>query len=165
MAVNPSTAALSMAISKGVTEGLSPLLSAIAGNSSKSHDLRNLVQVNTDKMYSLDGEVKLLKGFVVSLMGTGDGSSGSVPSLQKDVRLMGEDMSTLKSDVRDLRGDIRTIGEDLKAIRQAQANQDALTNKASGGLVAGRWLIGTFVTLILMIISTVVYLFSHGVKP
>jgi hypothetical protein len=157
--------ALSMAICKGVVEGNAPLVTMLSTQGEKRHDLRNSVQENTDKVYALDSEVKLLKGVIVSLVGDGTGSSGMVPRLERDLHTLGSDMSAVKTEMREVRADVSGIRDDIKAIRSAQSEQRSWIDGASGAGAVGKFLIGACIAVIGGVITVLVWLFGHGIKP
>jgi hypothetical protein len=148
--------ALSSAVCKGLIEGNAPLVAAIVSGRNANHDVREHLQINTDKIYSLDTEVKLLKGVILSLNGTGDGSTGSVPRLESG-------MSALRADVSGLRSDVTSMKAAVDKLTAGQAEQKSWTDgwKGIGVAVA---LIGTCFTVIGGIITALVWLFQHGVK-
>ena len=99
------------AVCRGVAEGNKDLIAALNGTSSKRHELRDMVQTVVDKNYALDTEVKLLKGWMVTLVGDGSGSSGMVPRMEKDINEMKESVSRLSSDVRTMGADLRRLAD------------------------------------------------------
>lgn len=103
--------ALQAAVCKGVVEGNRGLVTAITEVRDKNHDLRGVVQANADKVYALDREVGLLKGFIYTLMGSGDGSTGSVPRLEREVSEMGEKLTALTVTVNSMAANITTLVE------------------------------------------------------
>lgn len=100
---------LQAAVCKGVVEGNRELVAAITETRDKQHDLRGVAQANVDKVYALDREVGLLKGFIYTLMGSGDGSTGSVPRLERDVTAMGEKLTALTVTVNSMAANINTL--------------------------------------------------------
>jgi len=157
--------ALTVAVSKGIIDGTANVVAGFATAAEKRHAMQNDLQDSTHKVYELDGEIKLLKGMMISLMGNGDGSSGVVPRLEKDMSTLGTDMASVKAEMREVRSDISSMKDDVKAIRDAQIKQENWSAGVKGGTSVGRWLIGMAVTVISGIISIVVYLFAHGLKP
>jgi hypothetical protein len=110
------------------------------------------------------GELKLLKGVIVSLVGSGDGSSGMVPRLEKDLKQMSGGVVLLGAEVRDMRADVNNIGNDIRAIRSSQTEAKSWMDGWRGvGIAVG--IIGTCATVIGGIITGIVWLFTHGVKP
>lgn len=103
--------ALQTAVCKGVEEGNRTLVVAITETRDKQHDLRGVVQANADKVYALDREVGLLKGFIYTLMGSGDGSTGSVPRLEREVSEMGVKLTALTVTVNSMAANITTLVE------------------------------------------------------
>jgi outer membrane murein-binding lipoprotein Lpp len=153
--------ALSAAICDGVTKGNESLIAALVTVSGNSHALRNQVQANVDKVWEIDGELKLLKGVTVMLVGSGDGSTGMVPRMEKELGEVKSDVSDLKSDVREVRGDVSTIMGDIKAIRESQATQKSFMDGWKGVAVA-LGIVGACMTIIGTLIAGAVWLFQHG---
>lgn len=148
--------ALSMAICRGVTEGNAPLVQAIVQRADKNHDLRNAVELNAAKVYEHDTEIKLLKGSILSLIGNGDGSTGSVPRLESS-------MSALRTDVSGLRGDVASMKASLDKLTVGQAEQKSWTDGWKGvGVAIG--IITACFTVIGGVVTALVWLFTHGVK-
>lgn len=156
--------ALSTAICKGVVEGNAALVANLVAQDAQRHNLHDAVQQNADKVWEIDGELKLLKGVIVSLVGSGDGSSGMVPRLEKDLKQMSGDVVLLGAEVRDMRADVNNIGNDIRAIRSSQTEAKSWMDGWRGvGIAVG--IIGTCTTVIGGIITGIVWLFTHGVKP
>lgn len=155
--------ALSAAICKGVVEGNVALVSELSKQAEKRHDLRDAVQANADKVWEIDGELKLLKGVMVTLVGSGDGSSGMVPRLEKDLKSLGDDMSSVKSDMREVQGHVSGIRDDVKTILESQSTQRSFVDGWKGVAVA-LGIVGTCFTIIGGIITGLVWLFQHGAK-
>jgi hypothetical protein len=163
MAPTIATNALSAAICKGVTEGNASLVQAILGQSDKRHDLRNAVQQNADKVWEVDGELKLLKGIMVTLVGSGDGSTGMVPRLEVDMKKLGGDMASLKVEISEVRSDVGVINRNIESIMNAQSIQKSWTDGWKGvGVAIGS--IAACITVIGGVIGVVVWLFTHGVR-
>jgi hypothetical protein len=154
---------LRTAICKGVAEGNAPLVAGLVATAEKRHDFRDAMQTNVDKVYQLDGEIKLLKGMMVSLMGTGDGSGGVVPRLERDMSKLGTDMASITAEMKEVRSDVSSMKDDVKAIRDAQTKQENWSSEVKGGTATGKWLIGMAITVISGVISAMAYLFSHGI--
>jgi hypothetical protein len=113
-----------------------------------------MVQSNIDKIYALDTEVKLLKGVILSLNGTGDGSTGSVPRLEAG-------MSALRSEVGGLRSDVTSIKDAVDKLTAGAGDQKAWTDGWKGVAVA-LGVIGTCLTIMGTLVAGAVWLFQHG---
>jgi hypothetical protein len=148
------TSSLATAVCKGVVEGNAQLIAVLAGEAKLRHDLRNTVDENAHKLWEHDGELKMLKGVIVSLTGNGDGSTGLVPRMEKDLRGVSEDVSTLKGDVRGLKQDVSTIMGDIKAIRHGQSVQKSFMDGWKGVAVA-LGIVATCITVIGGIVALV----------
>ena len=129
MTPNIKIDSLETAVCRGVVEGNKELIKAILEDRNSKHDLRDKVQDVADKTFELDGEVKLIKGVLITLVGNGDGSSGMVPRLERDLKSMGEDMSNLSSDVRALTLTMKSMAEDVHKL--------ATQGEQSRGFMAG----------------------------
>lgn len=164
MAPNFDLNALSTAICKGVVEGNAALVANLVAQDAQRHNLRTAVQQNADKVWEIDGELKLVKGVMVSLVGNGDGSSGMVPRLERDLKQMGGDVVLLGAEVRDMRADVSNIGSDIRAIRSSQTEAKSWMDGWRGvGIAVG--IIGTCASVVGGIVTALIWLFTHGVKP
>jgi hypothetical protein len=157
--------ALTSAISKGIVEGTTGVVSGLAESAKKRHDFREIVDQNVHKVWELDGEVKLLKGMMTSLIGTGDGSSGMVPRLERDMSALGKDMASVKATVQEMQADISGINRNIETILAAQQEQQNFVSEVKGGSLVGKFLIGMSVTVIMGVVSGLLWLMTHGVKP
>jgi hypothetical protein len=157
-------AALGQAITRSIVDGNEALVRSLMDRSDRNHDLRGVVQANTDKVYALDAEVKLLKGVIVALNGSGDGSSGSVPRLEAGVTGLRSDVAALSGEVGAMRGEMRSMGLEVKALSAAQTQQKSWTDGWKGVGVAIT-IMGACVGLMGAAAAAVIWLFSHGVKP
>jgi hypothetical protein len=137
-----------------VVEGNRELIRAILADRDVKHALREKVQDVADKSFELDGEVKLIKGVLVTLVGNGDGSSGMVPRLERDLKSMGEDMSNLSSDVRALTLTMTTMAEDVRKL--------ATQGEQSSGFIAGWTGAKTVLTIIGALITILAFLIGRG---
>jgi hypothetical protein len=113
--LNDLTNALSEAISKGNIS----LVNALEDNADRSVTLHSSVQENSKKVGELDTEVKLVKGVIVSLVGSGDGSSGLIPRMEKDMTGVVRDVSGIKSDIQGIKEDISQMLNNNKEDRLA----------------------------------------------
>jgi hypothetical protein len=160
MATGIDINALSAAICKGVAEGNALLIANLAAGNDPNHSLRNKVQANIDKTWELDGEIKILKGGFVSLIGAGDGTSGMVPRLEKDLKQVGEKVIFLSSEMQELRTDVSNIGSDIKSIRVSQGESKTWMDGWRGvGIALG--IMGTCATVIGGIVTALFWLFMH----
>lgn len=154
--MSPNTAlnldAMQSAVCRGVVEGNKELVAAFIGERKGRHDLRDVVQANSDKVYQLDAEVKLLKGFMVTLVGNGDGSTGMVPRLEKDMKSMGEDISSLTSDVREVTTALKAMAEDVRSLVEAKEKSQGFMAGFSGAKIALA-VISTIVTILAFLIG------------
>jgi hypothetical protein len=154
---------LSTAICKGIVEGNSAMAAALIAEANRRHALRDMVQTNTDKVWEIDGELKLLKGVMVTLVGSGDGSTGMVPRLERDMRSLGEDVAGIKTDMREVQGDVAGIRQDITKILNSQAGQQGWMDGWKGvGVALG--IIGTCVTVVGGIITALIWLYAHGIR-
>jgi len=154
--------ALSAAICEGVARGNETLIASLVIESNKRHDLRNIVQTNVDKIWEVDGELKLLKGVTVMLVGSGDGSTGMVPRMEQEMAELKDSVSSVKSDMREIVGSVSTMKDDVKAIRDSQASQAIKEAQVTGGVAVGRWIIGVCIAIIGFLATALIWLFSHG---
>lgn len=162
---------LTAAVCAGVVEGNKPLVAALIDVRDKKHDLRERVQDNADKAWEIDGELKLVKGVMVTLVGNGDGSTGMVPRLERDMGSMGNqisevrnDMAALKAQVQNLSGTLGQINENIKALSAGQAQQKSWTDGWKGvGVAIG--IISACLSVVAVMVSAIVWLFTHGIKP
>jgi outer membrane murein-binding lipoprotein Lpp len=154
---------LSAAICKGVVEGNAGLVTSLASYGTQNHTLRDKVQQNADKVWEIDGELKLLKGVIVSLVGSGDGSSGMVPRLERDLKQVGDKVVTLSSEVQELRTDVSNIGSDIRAIRESQGESKTFMDGWRGvGIAVG--IMGMCATVIAGVVTALFWLFMHTGK-
>jgi len=137
---------LGTTISKGIQLGNEELLKVITIQSEKRHDLIQTVQSVVEKVYNLDAEVKLSKGMLVSLIGMGDGSTGSVPRIESDMRSLKNDMATTKSEMTEVKSEMTKMGADVKALLNIKA-------EFKGGAVVSKWVVTTCITIILSMIA------------
>lgn len=127
---------LTTAICRGVVEGNRELVAVLLEERNKRHDLREKMQGVADKTYELDSEVKLIKGVIVTLVGNGDGSSGMVPRLERDMKAMGEDISSLASDVKVVTTTVNSMADDLKKLVEQQDKSQGFMASWSGAKTA-----------------------------
>lgn len=146
--------ALQAAVCRGVVEGNRELVAAFLDERNKRHDLRNDVQNVTDKTHGLDSEIKLIKGVIVTLVGNGDGSSGMVPRLERDLKVVGEDVANLAGDVRAVTATVNGMAGDIKTL---------LENKEkSQGFMAGWNGAKTAITILGTIVVILGFLVARG---
>ena len=157
-------ASLSKAIADGVSAGNDALLQSLTAQADKRHELRDKVQTTVDKVWEIDGELKLLKGIMVSLVGSGDGSTGMVPRLETDLKTLGGDVAEMKSEMNQLGSDVRGIRQDIATIMTAQSTQKSWTDGWKGVGVAVS-IIAAALTAIGAMLTGMIWLFQHGVKP
>lgn len=147
-------------ISRGVADGNAALISQLVNRSDANHDLRGIVQVNIDKTYALDAEVKLLKGMIFSLLGNGDGSTGMVPGIQRNVTDMGGEVAGLKADIGQVKRDISGLDAKIDKMLIAQSEQKSWTDGWKGVAVA-LGILGTCITIMGTLIAALVWLYTH----
>ena len=151
---------LESAISKGIIAGTAGVVTSFATESSKRHDLRNTVDQTMQKVYDLDREVVLLKGMMTSLIGKGDGETGMVPRLERDMSSLGKEMTEVKTEVQELRADVASVKEDVQAIRAAQANQTSFTDGWRGvGVFLG--IMATVISIVGGTVLGIIWLYRH----
>jgi hypothetical protein len=119
-----------------VVEGNKELAAAFLAERNDRHDIRNIVQANVSKVYELDGEVKLLKGVMVTLVGDGTGSSGMVPRLERDLKTVGEDVANLASDVREVNGKVDALTDGMRKLVQNSEKSQGFMSGFTGAKVA-----------------------------
>lgn len=146
-AASISLEALQVAVCSSVKEGNRELVAAITETRDKQHDLRGVVQANADKVYALDREVGLLKGFIYTLMGSGDGSTGSVPRLEREVNEMGQKLSALTVTVNSMAANITTLVE---------------AKEKSSGFIAGWSGAKTAITILGTIVAILTFMLARG---
>jgi hypothetical protein len=157
--------ALQTSISRGIIEGTAGVVSSIADSAKKRHDLREIVDSQMNKVWELDGDVKLLKGMMSRLIGTGDESSGMVPRLERDMSALGKNVAALTTTVQDVQSDVTDMKGNIKTILDAQTKQNSFQAGILGGAAVGKWLVGTCITVIIGVITGLIWLFGHGIKP
>lgn len=146
--------ALQTAVCRGVVEGNKELVAAFLDERIKRHDLRDDLQTVVNKTSELDGEVKLIKGVIVTLVGNGDGSSGMVPRLEKDMKAMGEDIANLASDVRDVTTTVNVMAENIKTLLEKQEKSTGFMAGFNGAKIA--------VTILGTIVAILTFLLARG---
>lgn len=148
--------AFQAAVSRAVVEGNRELIAAIVGERTARHDLREKVQGVADKNYELDSEIRLLKGFMVTLVGNGDGSSGMVPRLEKDMKSMGEDIANLASDVRNVTSTVNAMAENVRTLLEKQEKSTGFMAGFTGAKVA--------LSVLAALASILAFLIGRGFK-
>lgn len=149
--------AIQTAICGGVVEGNKPLIEALLRDATKRHDVRNSFQAQTDKIYEIDGELKLVKGMLNTLMGSGDGNGGIVNRIDRDMGTLTEDVSALKSQVSEIN---RKMDKVIAGNEKSSSFMDGWK-----GVAMALGIIATCITAIGGMIGAMVFLFSHGLKP
>ncbi len=149
--------ALSASICRGIVEGNGPLVSAIIAASDKGQEIKAAVAQNSAKNWELDGEVKLIKGVIVALQGNGDGSTGMVPGMQRDMKAIGDQVARLTSAVDGM-------ALQVSKLMKGHAEQKSWTDGWKGvGIAIG--IMSACLTMVGTLIAAIVWLFTHGVRP
>ena len=156
---------LTTAICRGVVEGNRELVAVLGEDRNKRHDLRGVVDGQGNKLHELDSEIKLLKGFIFTLMGNGDGSTGMVPRLERDVREMGESISTLATNVATVTVTVQNVADDVKAVLAEQkklaAEQDTSKNFMAGWSGA-KVALSIVISVMTAVIGILTFLLARG---
>lgn len=153
--MSPATidfAALQRSITQGVIDGNKPIIDALLADGGKRHDLRQALQQNTDKVWEMDGELKLIKGWLITLMGNGDGNGGMVNRIDRD-------MTTLSDDVAGLKAQVAEVNKKLDSILPALSAQKSFTDGWKGVSIA-LGIIATCLSIIGGIGAGIIWLFQ-----
>lgn len=153
---------LSTAICLGVSEGNKPLLAALLDSSNKRHEIRGDVDSHGNKIAELDGEIKLLKSTLVSLIGGGDGSTGSVPALQREVKALGENVIGLSGQVSNVQSDMTAMNTKIDTVISRQSANAEESARFQGGIAVGKWFIVKLVAAASGAGAMIAWLFTHG---
>lgn len=155
---------LAASLCRGIADGNRELVTAIVTAGDKRHELRDTVQQTVDKNWEIDGELKLLKGVMVTLVGDGSGASGLVNRLEKEVHGIGTRVTTLTTEVSGLRGDMERVAESIDILSKAQSKNRSFMDGWKGvGIFLG--IVGTCLTIMGSLIAGLIWLFTHGVSP
>lgn len=146
-------AALRDAICKAIVEGNKPLIDSLGYTGDKRHELRNVIESLQHKVYEHDGELRLVKGGLITLMGTGDGSTGLVNRLDSEVTSIGSDVAELKGGMKLLNAGMDTLS--------AEVRQLALTTAKSTSFMDGWKGVGIAITIMAAMISIVAFVLQH----
>jgi hypothetical protein len=98
----------------------------------------------------------------MSLTGQGDGSTGAVPNMQREIRAMSGDMDALKAQVGMVQNDVAAMSRKLDQVLGQNVTQKAWTDGWKGvGVAIG--IMGTCLTVIGSLIGGLVWLFTHTI--
>lgn len=153
---------LATAMATAMAASLTPVVAAILQERDSRHGLRNEIQRVLDKASELDTEVRLLKGVQVQLMGDGSGSSGMLPSLQRESVKTQNDISELKSDMKLVKDSQERMEASIANLTTGQSQARTFMD-GGRGIVFFFGVMATLCTVIGCFVAAVIWLYTvHG---
>lgn len=151
---------LQESISSGIISGTAGVVAGFAAEASKRHDMRGVVDQTQQKVYELDREVVLLKGMMTALIGKGDGETGMVPRVERDMSGLKTVVTTLQGQIRELDDKVEGMAANIQTIMDKQGTQTSFMAGWKGVYIAVG-LAATCCTVIGGIVAGVIWLYHH----